>query len=97
MSEIVTTPETLGGAPRIDGRRIGVHHIAVRVVDGGEEPMAVAAEYDLDIADVYRALTYYYDNSEEMRRVQAERQSIPDDVAVVRGPDDLDVEPEREA
>ena len=97
MSEIVTTPETLGGAPRIDGRRIGVHHIAARVVDGGEEPMAVAAEYDLDIADVYRALTYYYDNSEEMRRVQAERQSIPDDVAVVRGPDDLDVEPEREA
>ena len=59
--------------------------------------MAVAAEYDLDIADVYRALTYYYDNSEEMRRVQADRQSIPDDVAVVRGPDDLDVEPEREA
>jgi len=72
-------------------------YIAARVVDGGEEPMAVAAEYDLDIADVYRALTYYYDNSEEMRRVQADRQSLPDDVAVVRGPDDLDVEPEREA
>ena len=97
MSEIVSTADTLGGAPRIDGRRIGVHHIAARVVDGGESPMGVAAEYDLDIADVYRALTYYYDNPEEMRRVQAERQSVPDDLDVVRGADDLDIEPEREA
>jgi len=98
MSEIVTTPDTLGGAPRIEGRRIGVHHIAARVVDGGESPMAVAAEYDLDIADVHRALTYYYDNPEEMRQVQADRQSIPDGVSVVRGPDDLDadVQSERE-
>jgi len=98
MSEIVTTPDTLGGAPRIEGRRIGVHHIAARVVDGGESPMAVAAEYDLDIADVHRALTYYYDSPEEMRQVQADRQSIPDGVSVVRGPDDLDadVQSERE-
>ncbi|TQQ83829.1 DUF433 domain-containing protein [Halonotius terrestris] len=90
MSEIVSTADTLGGAPRIEGRRIGVHHIAARVVDGGEAPITVAAEYDLDIADVHRALTYYYDNPEEMRRVQAERQSVPDSVAVVRGPDDLE-------
>jgi uncharacterized protein (DUF433 family) len=98
MSEIVTTPDTLGGVPRIEGRRIGVHHIAARVVDGGEAPMAVAAEYDLDIADVHRALTYYYDNPEEMRRVQAERQSVPDKATVVHGPDDLDadVQSERE-
>jgi len=98
MSEIVSTADTLGGAPRIEGRRIGVHHIAARVVDGGEAPMAVAAEYDLDIADVHRALTYYYDNPEEMRRVQAERQSVHDEVTVVHGPDDLDanVQSERE-
>jgi uncharacterized protein (DUF433 family) len=91
MSEIVTTPDTLGGAPRIEGRRIGVHHIAARVVDGDESPMAVAAEYDLDIADVHRALTYYYDNPEEMRQVQAERQSVPDEATVVHGPDDLEM------
>ena len=65
-------------------------YIAARVVDGGEEPMAVAAEYDLDIADVYRALTYYYDNPAEMRRVQSERQAIPDDLDFVGGPDDLE-------
>ena len=54
--------------------------------------MAVAAEYDLDIADVHRALTYYYDNPEEMRRVQAERQSVPDEATVVHGPDDLEMD-----
>jgi uncharacterized protein (DUF433 family) len=98
MNEIVTTPNTLGGVPRIEGRRIGVHHIATRVVDGGESPMVVAAEYDLDIADVHRALTYYYDNPEEMRRVQAERQSVPTESTVVHGPDDLDadIQSERE-
>jgi uncharacterized protein (DUF433 family) len=84
MSEIVSTTDTLGGAPRIEGRRIGVHHIAARVIDGGEAPMAVAAEYELDIADVHRALTYYYDNPEEMRRVQAERQSVPEDFDIIR-------------
>lgn len=98
MAEIVSTADTLGGAPRIEGRRIGVHHIASRVVDGGEEPIALAAEYDLDIADVYRALTYYYDNPKKIRQLQAERQSAPDDLAVVHGPDDLDVDAaEREA
>ena len=94
MSEIVSTTDTLGGAPRIEGRRVGVHHSAARVIDGGEASMAVAAEYGLDIADVHRALTYYYDNPDEMRRVQAERQSIPNEATVVHGPDDLGVERE---
>lgn len=99
MSDIVSTADVLGGAPRIEGRRIGVHHIAKRVIDAGESTEQVAADYDLDIADVYRALVYYYDHAEEMRSVAAERESIPDDFDVVRGPDDLDgtEEPEPEA
>jgi len=92
MSKIVSTADVLGGAPRIEGRRIGVHHIAKRVIDAGVPPEQVAADYDLDIADVHRALTYYYDNSDEMRQVQAQRQSAPEDLSVVRGPDDLDAE-----
>ncbi|MDZ7730788.1 MAG: DUF433 domain-containing protein [Natrialbaceae archaeon] len=89
MADIVTTDDTLGGAPRIEGRRIGVHHIARRIIDAGESPERVAADYDLDIADVYRALVYYYDHSEEMRRVQAERQSVPPTYTEVHGPADL--------
>jgi len=56
MAKIGSTADTLGGAPRIEGRRIGVHHVAKRVIDAGESPEQVAAAYDLDIADVYRAL-----------------------------------------
>ena len=90
MAEIVSTADTLGGAPRIEGRRIGVHHVAKRVIDAGESPEQVAADYDLDIADVYRALVYYYDHADEMRRIQAERQTVSEEFSVIRGPDDLD-------
>jgi len=80
MAEIVSTNDTLGGAPRIEGRRIGVHHIAKRVRDAGESPEQVAADYDLNIADVYRALVYYYDHADEMRQIQSERHSVPDEL-----------------
>jgi uncharacterized protein (DUF433 family) len=89
MAEIVSTDAVLGGAPRVEGRRIGVHHVARRVIDAGESPEQVAADFDLDIADVHRALTYYYDHPDEMRTVQATRKTVPDDLRVVRGPDDL--------
>lgn len=69
MAEILSTPEVLGGKPRIEGRRIGVHHIVADVFDGGMSPERIAAEYDLDVADVYRAITYYYDNPEEIRTI----------------------------
>ena len=96
MAEIVSTADTLGGAPRIKDRRIGVHHVAKRVIDAGESPEQVAADYDLDIADIYRALVYYYDHAEEMRRVQAERQTASDELSVIRGPDDLDAKTQSE-
>jgi uncharacterized protein (DUF433 family) len=96
MAEIVSTDDILGGAPRIEGRRIGVHHIAKRVRDAGESPEQVAADYNLDIADVYRALVYYYDHIDEMRRIQAQRQSVPDGFSVVRGPEDLDTKTQSE-
>ncbi len=90
MSKIVSTEEVLGGAPRIEGRRIGVHHIARRVIDAGKSPEQVAADYRLDIADVHRALTYYYDNPDEMREIQSEHRTVPDELSVIRGPQDLE-------
>lgn len=99
MSEIVSTNDTLGGAPRIAGRRIGVHHIARRVIDGDVTPAQVAADYDLAIADVYRALTYYYDHPAEIREIRKRQTTPPDGLSVVRGPADIDRRepPEREA
>lgn len=76
MTDIVTTESVLAGAPRIDGTRIGVHHIAGQVLDADQSPADVAADYDLALADVYRALTYYYDHPEEMQAVRERRNEI---------------------
>jgi uncharacterized protein (DUF433 family) len=67
MTRIVSTGDTLGGEPRIEGRRIGVLHIAARIIDKDEHPADVAVEYDLDLATVHHALAYYYDHAEEMQ------------------------------
>lgn len=78
MADIVSTDDVLAGAPRISGTRIGVHHISERVIDGDEDPAAVASDYDLSLADVHRALTYYYDNPDEMRQVRERRNELAD-------------------
>jgi uncharacterized protein (DUF433 family) len=90
MTEIVSTDDTLGGAPRIEGRRIGVHHITKRVLDGGIVPEQVAAEYDLDLADVYRALTYYYEHPDEIREIQQQRTTPPEELRVFRNPEEFE-------
>lgn len=96
MSEIVSTDDVLGGAPRIEGRRIGVHHIAKRIIDAGEKPEQVAADFDVTLADIHRALAYYYDHPDEMRTVESQQNAIPDGLQVIRGPEDLDSPGEQE-
>jgi uncharacterized protein (DUF433 family) len=66
-TQIVSTEGTLGGEPRIDGRRIAVPHVASRVIDKGEHSQDVAADYDLDLAAVHHARAYYYDHPDEMQ------------------------------
>lgn len=56
----------MGGQPRIDGHRISVVQIHEWVIEEGMNPEDVSAEFDLDLADVYLALSYYYDNVDEM-------------------------------
>lgn len=77
-ARIVTTPDVLGGEPRIEGRRISVRQIHEWVESAGRTPQSVADRYDLDVADVYRALTYYHDNPAEMQAVQRRRDRIID-------------------
>lgn len=62
----------LGGEPRIDGTRVGVRHVAARVVDSGQSPAYVADQLDLSLSDVYDALSYYYDHIEEIQALQRE-------------------------
>jgi len=67
---ITRDEEILGGEPRINGTRVGVRHVATRVVDSGQSPAHVADQLDLSLAAVYEALSYYYDHIEEMRELE---------------------------
>jgi uncharacterized protein (DUF433 family) len=63
---IISTPDVLGGKPRIASTRIGVHHIAVWHDRLGMSADTIATEYNLSLADVHAGLTYYYDHQDEI-------------------------------
>jgi len=67
---ITRDDDVLGGEPRVSGTRIGVRHISARVVDGGQSPAHVADQFDLSLSEIYDALSYYYDNVDEMREIE---------------------------
>jgi uncharacterized protein (DUF433 family) len=72
---IEITPGIAGGKPRIAGHRVTVQNIVIwheRLGWGVDE---IAAEYDLTLADIYAALTYYFDHQTEIDK------SIEDDEA----------------
>ena len=61
--------------PHLEGRRITVRFIKEQIEDRELTPRTVADRHDLDVADVYRALTYYHDHPEEMRAVERQREA----------------------
>ena len=63
---IETTPDIMGGKPHIAGHRITVEDIVIWRERLGKSVDEIATEYDLTLADVYAALTYYYDNQAEV-------------------------------
>ena len=79
MRSVVRSAEVLGGDPRLDGTRIGVIHIKERL-DAGDDPARIATDYDIDLADVYHALAYYYDNPEEMDAIEARREAFVEEI-----------------
>lgn len=62
--------------PHVRGRRVSVLTIYDRVEGRGLDPKTVADRLDLDIADVHRALAYYYEHSRRMQTLEAERERI---------------------
>lgn len=63
---IVTTPGICGGQPRIDGHRITVRNIAIWHDRLGWSADKIASEYDLELADIYAALAYYFAHQSEI-------------------------------
>jgi uncharacterized protein (DUF433 family) len=65
--------------PHIEGSRITVQFIKERVEGRGLDPQTVADRHDLDVADIYRALTFYHDHPDEMRAVERQREQAFDE------------------
>lgn len=63
---IESQPGVLGGKPCVSGRRIAVEHIAIWHERLGQSADEIASEYDLELADVYAALAYYFAHREEI-------------------------------
>lgn len=63
---IEVTAETRGGKPRISGSRITVADIVIMHFRLNQSLEEIAGVYDLSLASVHAALTYYYDHREEI-------------------------------
>jgi uncharacterized protein (DUF433 family) len=69
---ITRDEDILGGEPRIDGTRVGVRHVAARVIDSGQSAAHIADQLDVSLASVYEALSYYYAHLDELRELERE-------------------------
>lgn len=83
INYIVKTPGVLGGDPRIDGHRIGVELVADLYVNHGVSAEDIAESYALTLAEIYAALSYYYDHKAEIQAIWDEHYQIAE-----RYPDD---------
>jgi len=77
---IVSGPDSdIHDEPHIEGSRVTVRDVYVRVEKRGLTPERVAERYNLDIADVYEVLAYYHNNPEEMQRVEERHERTGDE------------------
>ena len=65
---IESTPGIMGGRPRVAGRRIRVSDIAVWHVQLQMTVDEISFEYDLSLAEIYGALTYYFDHLDSIKK-----------------------------
>lgn len=84
-ARIVWDDAVMGGQPHIANRRIRVRDIVQWYDIAQMNADEIAADYDLDLADVFAALAYYFLNREVLQKVWAKddalvgilQQSIP--------------------
>jgi len=64
------------GKPRIAGHRNTVQNIAIWHDRLGWSVDEIPSEYDLDLADIYAALAYYFAHREEIDQSIREREAF---------------------
>ncbi len=65
-SYIVKTPGVVGGRPRIAGKRMAVDFVVELFVRQNTPVEEIAAHFSLTPAEIYAALSYYYDHQQEI-------------------------------
>jgi uncharacterized protein (DUF433 family) len=63
---IVRDAAIYDGEPLINGTRTAVRHI-ILLFQSGLDPEVIAADQHLSLAQVYDAISYFYDNEEEIK------------------------------
>jgi uncharacterized protein (DUF433 family) len=63
---IEQSPDVAGGRPRITGHRITVQNVVIWHERMGLSADEIASAHGLSLADVYAALTYYYDHRQDI-------------------------------
>ena len=64
---IIRDSDIYGGEPVVEGTRTGVRHI-ILLFQSGKDPEEIAGEQKLTLAQVYDALSYYYDHELEIQK-----------------------------
>jgi uncharacterized protein (DUF433 family) len=64
LSHIESTPGIVGGKPRIVGHRITVQDVVIWHERMGLSVDEIASGYELTLAEIYAALSFYFDNRE---------------------------------
>lgn len=67
------------GIPRTMNRRVKVHMIAQMHLKTGETVETIADHYRISMADVYAAMTYYYDNLPYFEKRERDLQTLIED------------------
>ena len=79
---IEITPGICGGKPRIAGHRIRVQDMVIWHEHLGMSPDEIVYHHpSITLADVYAALTYYYDHLEEIRQQIRESEEFAKELA----------------
>jgi uncharacterized protein (DUF433 family) len=63
---ILATPGVRSGKPRLSGTRITVADVAIMHLRLGQSLAEIAGEYELSLAAVHAAMSYYYDHRDEI-------------------------------
>ncbi|MDY6776367.1 MAG: DUF433 domain-containing protein, partial [Halobacteria archaeon] len=77
---VVKTEDTLGGEPRLEGRRVSVIQIADMVIKNGESPEYVADQLELGLDEVHEALAYYYRHPDEMEKIRERHRELEEEL-----------------